>query len=371
MTRRHFGLLALAGTLCSASAAQAASVNLEGRLHIDYGYYDEDRRTLGNGFILRRARIGFGGELESPWSYKLEVDFGEGDLSVKGAWFRYTGWEAGMLTLGQFKVPFGLSVLESSNTTTFIERSLPSNAFAPARRVGIGFQAGQESWNFRTMAFGQAIGADIRQSEGDEGLGVAARFVFHPVVAGHQLHFGVASTLEEPASSVREEVQFESHPEARPTDVSLVSTGAIPDVDFLNRLGLETAWQSGSLLVEAEWMRVAVDRKVQPGDPQFQGYSLSASWILTGEAREYSGGWFEGVEPQGQRGAWELGLRYSGIDLDSGLVEGGEQHNLTLGLNWYLNSQIRFMTNLIKVQSRREGQADDPLIMLFRGQISF
>jgi phosphate-selective porin OprO/OprP len=42
-----------------------------------------------------------------------------------------------------------------------------------------------------------------------------------------------------------------------------------------------------------------------------------------------------------------VGLRYSAIDLTDGDVEGEEADNITVGLNWYLNPNMRVMFNFI------------------------
>lgn len=76
------------------------------------------------------------------------------------------------------------------------------------------------------------------------------------------------------------------------------------------------------------------------GDPTLGGYHITASWILTGEMREYRrrAGIFGPVPVaktvyQGGWGAWELGLRYSDLDLTDGLIDGGEMDILSLGLS--------------------------------------
>ena len=91
-------------------------------------------------------------------------------------------------------------------------------------------------------------------------------------------------------------------------------------------------------------------------------------WTLTGESRKYipETGAYSAIIPdrpfslaEGGWGAWELGARLSYIDLNgnftAGLpfagqpsaVAGGKQTSFALGLNWYVNTNIRFMLNYV------------------------
>src|SRR5580704_8408391 len=85
--------------------------------------------------------------------------------------------------------------------------------------------------------------------------------------------------------------------------------------------------------------------------------------MITGEARKYnaSTGAFDGppvAHPFSLKdhtwGAWELGFRYSDMDLNyhAGApgtfqsatgIRGGDEQNFTAGLNWYPNPVFRFM----------------------------
>jgi phosphate-selective porin OprO/OprP len=86
---------------------------------------------------------------------------------------------------------------------------------------------------------------------------------------------------------------------------------------------------------------------------------------------------FRGVVPKhnfhplrGEWGAWELAFRYSYLDLNDEDIRGGEERNLTLGLNWYLKPNIRFQLNYInaKVEDRADPQVEDGRANIFQSR---
>ena len=168
--------------------------------------------------------------------------------------------------------------------------------------------------------------------------------------------------------------RFRARPEAHLSERS-VDTGLF-DANHATIVGAEAAWVHDSLSLQGEIMNTMVDSD-EGDDPDFMGYYVQASYFLTGESRYYSRkyGSFDRVKPNddfggGGSGAWELGARYSNIDLDDGDIEGNKQENITLGVNWYLNMNTRFMTNYIRTY------LDDPVdehadFLLFRFQINF
>ncbi|MFZ0694465.1 MAG: porin [Alphaproteobacteria bacterium] len=90
------------------------------------------------------------------------------------------------------------------------------------------------------------------------------------------------------------------------------------------------------------------------------GSYAQASDFLTGESRNYNPAIarFERVTPRsnlGQAGGWgafELTGRISNLNFDDGSqFQKGEETDYTLGLNWYLNPNIRLMANYIWVRN--------------------
>jgi len=148
--------------------------------------------------------------------------------------------------------------------------------------------------------------------------------------------------------------------------VRLVDTGNI-DADGLTSFGFELGAQRANLALQTEYFDIRLQRRASSlDDPHFSGWYVQGSWTLTGEPRRYSiaTGAFDSPRPvrpfnvkTGSWGAWELGLRYSDLDLNwlalspsatvaqltaAGSIRGGEQKTFTVGLNWYLNNVLRF-----------------------------
>jgi len=70
---------------------------------------------------------------------------------------------------------------------------------------------------------------------------------------------------------------------------------------------------------------------------------------------------------------WEVAARYSTLDLPDGGVLGGEEENWTVGVNWYVNRNVRVSANYVdaKATPNRLGAEDNPSALMGRLQIAF
>lgn len=346
------------------------SFELGGRIQLDYALFDEDTIEMTDGFEFRRARLFVAGTLYKDWDYKAQYDFAGNEVTAKDLYIKYTGLESGSITIGNFKQPFGLEELTSSKYITFMERSV-ANAFSTSRRIGVGYNMKDGDSTFAASIYGQEPGSDVA---GDQGMGVGARYTFLPMKSEDSLvHLGIAAALEEPADSLAEEVRFRERPEAHLAE-RLVDTGTISDVDQITKLGLEAAWVNGPFSVQGEYMMADVARKNGQQDVGFDGYYVFGSYFLNGStSRPYKGGSFGRVKANG---AWELAVRYSMVSMDdeplAGGVAGGELTDITLGANYYVNPNLRFMFNYVMAEGEYAGGlTEEPNVFQVRASFDF
>jgi len=129
----------------------------------------------------------------------------------------------------------------------------------------------------------------------------------------------------------------------------------------------------------AEYFYADTDRR-RGDDLSFNGWYIQTAYVPTGESRNYnpSAGKFGRFKParpvgSGGPGAWQLAARISEVDLTDGMIEGGAERNLTLGINWFLEPTLRFSFNYVNVLDVDGGAnaGDEPSSYQARAYIDF
>jgi len=347
------------------------ALRISGRLHADAAFYDEDQTPLEDDAIIRRARLAVSGKLYQDWRFRYDYDFAaNSDFRIKGAWIRYDGFRPLKISAGNIQEPLSLEEMTSSNRITFMERAMIS-AFTPSFHLGAQLKTSGNNWSAAGGYFEKTIGEQDTDKL-SSGWGTAGRLTFAPINKKKKtLHLGISAEYREPDSN---SVRYSTRPESYITDKRLVSTRTIRNVNDTLIFGLEGAVIQGPWSFQGEYMRANVQR-TGAEDLAFDGWYAYASWFVTGESRRYStkSGSFRQIKPKASYGAWELATRYSTIDLADKDIEGGQKDNITLGVNWYPNRNLRFMANYILVSADpdRNGVKDEPRIFQFRAQYHF
>jgi len=172
-----------------------------------------------------------------------------------------------------------------------------------------------------------------------------ARLVWLPLHSeadGTLFHLGVNLQWGKPADG---QLRLKSRPEAFTAPFFLDTGKFAASRTFMT--GYEVYYRRRSWLIGSEYYFQNVSSESK-GNPQFHGGDVVTTWLITGETRKYNtvGGYFTAISPKrpvfsGGPGAWELVLRYSQTDLNSGKVQGGKFQRITPMVNWYLNENVR------------------------------
>lgn len=364
------------------------SFKLGGRLMLDFVEPGVDVTAMGQNLFFRRARLELSGTMFKDWQYSAEYDFAENAVVAKDLYATYTGFENQEILIGQFKQPWSLEELSSSKQLAFMERSLMNSAWSTAHRTGLGWRHFGSNHSLTAAVYGKeagvANGGTGASANQDEPISIGARFVFAPIKSDDSLlHVGVAYAQEELELVTGGGLHLRARPEARPSNgsVRLVGTETIADATGLTKTGLEVAWMSGGLSVQGEYQLVSVD-SVAEGNPEFSGYYLEARWFPSGEVRPYkmNTAAFSGIKPLNIEGAWEYKVRVSNVDLEdagvtatTGNANAGTEDNLSIGVTYYPNANIRWMFEYITadVSSLNPAQEESPKFFQGRFQIAW
>ena len=119
----------------------ARQMLLTGYSQVRYQMFDEkDKR---DGFDIRRARVDLKGSVTPFFSYRLQADFVDKPKMID-AYSEIKLKDYFMITAGQFKIPFSMENLASSNKLEMIDRSQVVEALVARGKDVIGNQNGRD-----------------------------------------------------------------------------------------------------------------------------------------------------------------------------------------------------------------------------------
>ncbi len=339
------------------------SLKLGGRMHADYTNHSGEsdlpaNRKPINGTQIRRGRIALSGTVYNDYDYMIETDFANDGVSVKDLFLVYHGFNFSTpleLTVGHQKHAMSMEIQESSNDIMFTERSLVSALTVPFfdRAIGVNLKAFGDDWNVQSGFYGDSMGNSADNVDNNEGNGFGIRGTWAPINQKDKvLHVGANYGYRETSDSGLSNSQA-SRFRYRTTNMSnlAVVDTTLADMDDVKTAIFELSAMYGPLSFQSEFAKSDVSRK-NNADADFTAWYAQVGYTLTGESRTYKGsdGEFKRLTPReafsfknGTWGAWEVAARYDEIDLEDGIVAGGEAKRMTFSLNWYLNEDVRIL----------------------------
>jgi len=100
---------------------------------------ERDDQAGGDGFAVRRVRLGFLGQLNPKVGYALQyqADAGTEDANLHVAEIQWKGWDFADLVAGQLQTPFGYEIVICDADMCLTDRSAVSDFLPPDKDIGI------------------------------------------------------------------------------------------------------------------------------------------------------------------------------------------------------------------------------------------
>ncbi|HTR43646.1 MAG TPA: porin [Pseudomonadales bacterium] len=335
---------------------------LHGVLQVDSRTFFQNGQIPGiDGFLLRRARIIFQGTVYHNFDYFLMPEFAGNSPQILDAYLNYRNRPELQLQAGKFKPPVGLEALQSDVNLSFNERTLATD-LVPYRGIGAELHG-----DIYKGAYGYQVGIfnglpDLNTStintNFNNNMAFAGRIFAQPlknssIVPLQGLGVGLSGTYEQD----------------QPTTAGL-TPGYTTDGQekFFTYLGTTLAngthWRIspqayyywGPLGLMGEY--VVSDQEVSRTTPtpasadiHNTAWEVTGGWVLTGESATYNG-----VIPRhpfdplsNDWGAVQLVGRFAQLHIDDDAfplfanptLSASGASAWSVGLNWYLNRNIR------------------------------
>lgn len=330
------------------------------------------------------------------------------------SYLQYDGLAPFSVRIGAFAPAYNVEDQTSSSQLMFLERSSPTNiirnvAGSEGRLAIAAIYAGDEF--FGSLAYSASKIAETSQYDEQSALvGRASYLVIndkesdaHLLVGGGFTHVMKLPDLAATNTVGTHTLTLSDIPELSVDDNSakLISTGAL-NAGHFTALSGEVAGNYQNFYLQGSYNYMQVARaatnytvyksasssstvSARPESDKFSAWYVQASWVITGESKQYvpATGSFGLPKPahpfsikSGDIGAWEIAARFSDTDLNAheddpaslitgwtsagvktysfiNAVRGGEQKNITLGLNWYPNNTIRFQLDYMWIDVDR------------------
>ena len=349
-------------------------LKLRGLLQVDSRtFFDDSPYIEGNdGFLIRRARIIFEGTVFRDFDYLIVPDFAGNQFTLVDSWINYRYQPALQLRLGKMKGPVGLENLQADSVGSFNERSL-ANDLVPSRNVGVQLM-GDIAGGVASYAVGvYNEDGDYRNSNNNDfndNKELGGRIFLQPFkkssVKGLQgLGVGVGGSWEDVTFNVNGLPNTTGG-----TTPGYVTAGQQQFFAYNNNVladGIHWRFSPqgyyywgpfgllGEYVISDQGVVTSNAVATTRANLRNTAWQVAAQWVLTGEDAT-----FNGIVPKhafdpriGNWGAWQLVGRVSQLNIDDDAFpafsnpgfSASEAMSYSIGLNWWLNRNIRILTS--------------------------
>lgn len=360
-----------------------ATFTIGGQIEVDAGLGSVPaQRGFSGGTNFRRIEFYIEGVYDQHWLYKVENDWTKTSTPLGGLLDVYFGYQNklgnfhNIVLVGNQHTPFGFQT--ASDATLFLENDMGQTLFQNNRQLGITNTDYNQHFNFWYGVTGTNNGTQSSAATSTTTIDTGATTFKSDYTASADLAWNIISTpghllsirnsvaynRYNAALSTANDVTYSSGPDLNIYGAKFISTPALPlqaalvdspRIDFEdNRLTLAAAYYTTSTYTNAI---VSKTNRIAE-EPHFSAWDLEAEYFLTDDHEPYSNraGYYESVivkhpVTKGGLGAIQLAARVDEADLNDAKygIHGGNETNLTLGVNWWPTSYTRVNLNYVRM----------------------
>lgn len=357
------GALCVTGTFNQPAYAQDATLQIGGRLMLDYTLADIQTPDVDvSASEVRRARLFAKGKYGSAISYKFEFNHTTGDdIELTDGYVKFKTKEMPVsVKVGHFKTHNSLEEEASSRFISTIERGAFTDAFELNRRLGVSVGSAGKNYTVNLGLYGESINGAAFEKNGHA---AAARATYLPVKTDTTLiHLGGSWRYRNNSDSFDETVndglRYRQRPYAHTLDTNntdgVLSSGRIVSTPRFaksdNLFAIEGLAIHNTLWAAAEYAILDANGAGTNADGSFSGGYIEAGIVLGGKRRyKSSGATFDRTQVdnplgEGGMGALSLVARYDTLDLQDGPYV-GKLDTMVLGADWWPTKQTRLRIN--------------------------
>jgi phosphate-selective porin OprO and OprP len=360
-----------------------SAFTIGGQVEVDAGLGSvPGQRGFSGGTNFRRVEFYIEGVYDEHFLYKVENDWTKTTTPLGGLLDVYMGYQHklgrfdNVFLAGNQHTPFGFQT--ASDATLFLENEMGSTLFQDNRQLGLTGQTYNKNLNFWYGVTGTNNGTQSSAATSTTTIDTGSthynsEYTASTVMAwnifntpGHLLSVrnSVAYNRFNAAFSTANEPTFSTTPDLNVYGAKFITTGALPiqsmlvespRIDFEdNRLTLAAVYY------DATTQSNAIVSKKNPINfqPHFSSWDIEGEYFLTDDHEPFSDyhGYYESVKVKnpvtaGGPGAIQLAARVDEANLNDAKygIHGGNETNLTLGVNWWPTSYTRVNLNYVKM----------------------
>lgn len=386
--------------LGSGAVMRRAYVGFDGKVYKDFAY---------------DVRFNFGGSNGGG-----TAGGNEGDALLNRFYLSYLGIPDWHFSVGVLEPVFAGELTQSSSALMFIERPEIDNiasqygAGDTRRGIEIGWSKPDTFWagdnpqittsftggtTGTTTGHGSGTGTQPGGDEQSQWIIRLADRLWSDGLSNFQVGFNYGMLIYTGGTGAGGgTVNLQDRPQMRVDGTRLISTGNV-NAKTGQMFSFDFQTNFDNFYLGGEWSEFQLDRQCGSGTftsgpcfggnsqtvadtPTFHGWYLEGTWILTGETKPYTaqainnevGGFGNPVPSRpfslggDSWGAWELAARYSDTNLNYNPTQlastsqlagitGGDERIITLGINWYMNRNVKLQVNDMIVKVKRSSNS--------------